>query len=949
MDRKSIRDVVVLWLWFLSLATTTIQFSLSEGTSDVICSARERRALHRFKQGLVDQGNYLSSWTGEACCSWKGIGCDNITRHVVKINLSRNPMDGASLGGEISTSLLDLKHLQYLDLSWNSFEGLQIPEFLGSLTGLRYLNLSNAGFTGDVPCQLGNLLSLQYLDIGGNSLNIENLDWISPLSVLEVLDMSWVDLSKASNWLQGMNMLHSLSVLILSDCGLSSINPLPAVNFSSLTVLDLSENQFVSPTLDWFSSLGSLVSLDLSSSNFHGPIPTALCNLTALRSLHLFKNSFTSTIPDCLSHLTSLESIDFSNNNFHGILPVSIGNLTSIVALDLSNNAFEGEIPRSLGELCNLQRLDLSSNKLVKGLEFLDHGANELSGHFSKCLSVLSVGNSSSSGPTSVSVRGLSSLSYLDISGNSLNGVVSEKHFANLTRLKYLHASSNSFTLEVGSDWNPPFQLEILEMRYWQLGPLFPAWLQTQKDLMGLDISRAGIKDAIPSWFWSLNLDYINLAYNRMYGTVPSLPAAYQIHLGSNKFTGPLPRISSKTVSLDLSHNSFNGSLSPILCQQNNEENTLRSLDLSGNILSGELPDCWASWTLLTVLRLRNNNLTGHLPSSMGSLLWLRSLHMRNNSLSGTLPPSMQGCESLTVVDLSENEFSGSIPMWVGKNLSSLMVLALRSNKFTGSIPMEFCLLKSLQVLDLANNSLSGTIPRCFGNFSVMASQVQPRGSFLSYNNSAIGFTDTASLVVKRTEYEYSGSLPLLTLIDLSCNNLTGEIPKELTSLQGLIFLNLSVNHLEGQLPMEIGAMTSLESLDLSRNKLSGVIPQSLAGISFLSHLNVSYNNFSGRIPSGTQIQSFYASCFIGNLELCGPPLTETCVGDDLPKVPIPGTADEEDDDNWIEMKWFYMSMPLGFVIGFWAVLGPLAIKKAWRVAYFQFLDSVRCKLFGCW
>ncbi|KAL6320016.1 hypothetical protein AAG906_003113 [Vitis piasezkii] len=142
MERKSIGDVVVLWLWFLSLATITIQFSLSDGTSDVICSARERRALQRIKQGLVDQGNYLSSWTREASCSWKGIGCDNITRHVVKINLSREPMEGASLGGNISTSLLDLNHLQYLDLSWNSFEGLQIPEYLGSLTGLRYLNLS---------------------------------------------------------------------------------------------------------------------------------------------------------------------------------------------------------------------------------------------------------------------------------------------------------------------------------------------------------------------------------------------------------------------------------------------------------------------------------------------------------------------------------------------------------------------------------------------------------------------------------------------------------------------------------------------------------------------------------------------------------------------------------------------------------------------------------------
>ena len=81
-------------------------------------------------------------------------------------------------------------------------------------------------------------------------------------------------------------------------------------------------------------------------------------------------------------------------------------------------------------------------------------------------------------------------------------------------------------------------------------------------------------------------------------------------------------------------------------------------------------------------------------------------------------------------------------------------------------------------------------------NFSIMARKVQPRGRFLSYNNSIIGFTDTASLVVKSSEYEYGGSLPLLTgLIDLSCNNLSSEIPEELTGLQGLMFSNLSVNH----------------------------------------------------------------------------------------------------------------------------------------------------------
>ncbi|KAL6321971.1 hypothetical protein AAG906_035887 [Vitis piasezkii] len=681
-------------------------------------------------------------------------------------------ISGNLLSGELPNCWMYWRELTRLKLGNNYLTG-HIPSSMGSLIWLGSLHLRNNHLSGNFPLPLKNCSSLVVLDLGENEFTGTIL-YTPGLMVLVLHSNKF----KGSIPLE-LCHLDSLQILDLGNDNLSGTIPRCFGNFSSMIKQSNSSSPFPfhnAPTLvmkgveyEYGNTLGLLVGIDLSSNKFSGEIPEEL----------------TGKIPVKIGALTSLESLDLSMNRLSGVIPQ---------ALDLSNNALEGDIPRSLGEHCNLQRLDLSSNKLVNGLEFLDLGADEVSGHFSKCLSVLSDGNSSSSGPTSVSVRGSSSLSYLDMSGNSLKGIVSGKHFANLTRLKYLHASSNSFTLQVGSDWNPPFQLEILKMGYWQLGPLFPAWLQTQKDQMDLDISRV------------LNLDYINLADNQIYGTVPSLPTAYQIYLCSNKFIGPLPRISSKTFSLDLSHNSLNGSLSPILCQQNNEENILWSLDLSGNILSGELPDCWASWTLLMVLRSQNNILTGHLPSSMGSLLQLRSLHLHNNSLSGTLPPSMQGCKSLSFVDLSENEFSGSIPMWVGKNLS-------------------------------------------------------------------YGFTDTASLVVKSSEYEYGGSLPLLTgLIDLSCNNLSSEIPEELTGLQGLMFLNL--------------------------NKLSGVIPQSVAGISFLSHLNVSHNNFSDRIPSGTQIQGFNASCFIGNLELCGPPLRETCIGDDLPEVPIPGSADEEDDDD---------------------------------------------------
>ncbi|PNX57822.1 receptor protein kinase-like protein, partial [Trifolium pratense] len=96
-----------------------------------------------------------------------------------------------------------------------------------------------------------------------------------------------------------------------------------------------------------------------------------------------------------------------------------------------------------------------------------------------------------------------------------------------------------------------------------------------------------------------------------------------------------------------------------------------------------------------------------------------------------------------------------------------------------------------------------------------------------------------------------------------------------------LVSLNLSSNNLSGEITSKIGRLASLDSLDLSRNYFFGPIPPSLAHIDRLSMLNLSYNNLSGRIPIGTQLQSFEASSYEGNVDLCGKPLDKKCPGDE--------------------------------------------------------------------
>ncbi|KAF3946988.1 hypothetical protein CMV_026815, partial [Castanea mollissima] len=130
-------------------------------------------------------------------------------------------------------------------------------------------------------------------------------------------------------------------------------------------------------------------------------------------------------------------------------------------------------------------------------------------------------------------------------------------------------------------------------------------------------------------------------------------------------------------------------------------------------------------------------------------------------------------------------------------------------------------------------------------------------------------------------------------------------------------------------------------SIDFSINPLSGQIPSSISSLTFLNHLNLSNNNLTGKIPLSTQLQSFNALSFIGN-KLCGLPLSNNCIIN----YANPNKENKGSKHNGgLEVDWFFVSMALGFVVGFWGVCGPLLLNKQWRIMYFEFLDHMGYKL----
>ncbi|EYU31379.1 hypothetical protein MIMGU_mgv1a020154mg [Erythranthe guttata] len=197
-------------------------------------------------------------------------------------------------------------------------------------------------------------------------------------------------------------------------------------------------------------------------------------------------------------------------------------------------------------------------------------------------------------------------------------------------------------------------------------------------------------------------------------------------------------------------------------------------------------------------------------------------------------------------------------------------------------------------------------------------------------------FRESATISTKGSEYQYDTTLALVTNIDLSSNNLLGDIPKELTSLVELRSLNLSGNHFTGLIPQAIGDMKQLESLDLSRNSLSGEMPNSFRAMSTLNYLNLSYNQLTGRIPESTQLRGFDNSSFIGN-DLCGFPLTRNCSSGGPNKREDNGS----DDKSSSKIEWFYVFLSLGYAAGFSIFCTTLVLNKSWRVAYFGLVEDI--------
>ncbi|KAJ7298915.1 hypothetical protein O6H91_Y363500 [Diphasiastrum complanatum] len=186
----------------------------------------------------------------------------------------------------------------------------------------------------------------------------------------------------------------------------------------------------------------------------------------------------------------------------------------------------------------------------------------------------------------------------------------------------------------------------------------------------------------------------------------------------------------------------------------------------------------------------------------------------------------------VSALNLSGALLSGPLPEPALSKLDHLQALSLGGNRFHGSLLMG-----------------SGTQTPPGENFTDSKSQVR---------NNSFGQADCKMLTSLDLSWNnFSGEVPAvlghcnsLKFINLSGNRFSGLIPESLGNLRSLRSLNFSHNNLSGVIPPELTmSCATLQEIDLSNNNLSGSIPMQFSACTSLEHFCLSHNNFSGRFP----------------------------------------------------------------------------------------------------
>ncbi|KAI4967974.1 hypothetical protein ZWY2020_006872 [Hordeum vulgare] len=636
-------------------------------------------------------------------------------------NLRELNMSMSGLSGNLPASLFALPHLKVLDLSNNIFDGYIPISSSSRPISLEVLDLSSNHLTGILPITgklkgiylyskkelhdfigpipinqssnlslslkslrlsqnklsgrfsfiwLADLIKLEEIDLSGNAnlvVHVNIPEWTPPFQLkqlllsdtqhhLEVLDLSNNNLSASMpNWL--FTKEATLHELYLGNNSLTgSLDPIWHTQ-SSLQVINLHMNHVTGQLPANISSMfPRLQILDLSSNNFFGHIPTSLCKINFMTLLDLSNNKFSGEVPACVfTNYPILVSLKVSNNKLGGLIFGGMNNLSIRSELYLDGNKFEGAVP-----------CDLSGGTLM----VIDLHDNELSGKVDtslwnmSSLKVLNLAGNRITGKIHPQICGFTRLELLDISSNNLTGSVPN---CSCMLLHFLNLSGNSLSSHISYPFFNTSSLIALDIRNNQFAGNLD-WVRSLDNIRLLSLGGNKFEGQVTTNLCELqHLRIIDLSHNKLSGSLPSC-------IGSFFFKGDRGDQIFQVVLTSLPY-----SLGPY-----NNPYGLKgfSFTTKGNMYTYGR----SFFVSMSGIDLSANMLHGEIPWELGNMSHIKSLNLSYNFFVGPIPTTFGGMEEIESLDLSHNELSGPIP-WQLARLCSLGVFSVAYNNLSGCIP----------------------------------------------------------------------------------------------------------------------------------------------------------------------------------------------------------------------------------------------------------------------
>ena len=313
----------------------------------------------------------------------------------------------------------------------------------------------------------------------------------------------------------------------------------------------------------------------------------------------------------------------------------------------------------------------------------------------------------------------------------------------------------------------------------------------------------------------------------------------------------------------------------------------IESINLSNNQLSGPLPTmAMFKWKRLKVLSLHDNQFDSGLSSEIGHLTSLQKLTIYHNQFQGGSIPAevchlREGQLHFLWVDCSTSSTSNFRvscpedccticfePVGFGHDSEVSTEIATQLTHETHGADPNGVILSKLkaEALDGGLNDLDSFQYKSYvwlvthssyeGVPDLVISQKYALGTLYFALKGAEWYKNTGWLTDENVCSWYGVPLKgctndLISSLDLSENNLDGEIPLELMSMQFLQSINFSGNSLYGVIPSEIGRLENLKMLLLDNNFLRGRFPDELGTISTLEQLTLNSNQLKGEVPVG--------------------------------------------------------------------------------------------------